>query len=457
MIRFTCTCGKLMTAPDSEAGKRGRCPKCGAAVAVPRPARAEPELELLEVGGPAASRPRAAAPLPSDPPQVRGAQVMCPACGTSYPGDVLLCIPCGIEIASGRPIGAGGPPPPPRLSRNLEDDTPFWRTTLGLFTSPAATIAALPARLERPGFAWKVVALYAASFVFVALAIPRQGAAERREMEGSRTVAADPEGPRWQPVLGFDAVRYQARVMEPREAVEPGSRAGFRIQVRDADRKSPADLALWLRFRTGRTTGEPSRMERGDAPGEYFLETRVPESPGRASALFEMQPAGAPGPGTDAGLLNHAFTLGDGGSETASRGFLVVFAIVGLLAALFSTLGTALHAALLKLAAKLLGDEGSFRTMFLALLYLTGFALATVALLSLLPPVAFVLGVIVVLAFSIVYNVRAVMAVFGQPGLKAFLTVVIAAIFNSILSTALSFMLGFAGLLALAGLAAARP
>ena len=37
-IRFTCSCGKALTVPDSYAGREGRCKACGAVQLVPVPA-----------------------------------------------------------------------------------------------------------------------------------------------------------------------------------------------------------------------------------------------------------------------------------------------------------------------------------------------------------------------------------------------------------------------------------
>ena len=44
-IRFRCPCGKLLAAPDGAAGRRFRCPACGALIQVPGPAGDEPSQE----------------------------------------------------------------------------------------------------------------------------------------------------------------------------------------------------------------------------------------------------------------------------------------------------------------------------------------------------------------------------------------------------------------------------
>lgn len=46
-IAFNCTCGKTLRVPDESAGRRAKCPACGAVVQVPAPEQ-EPEFEVVE-------------------------------------------------------------------------------------------------------------------------------------------------------------------------------------------------------------------------------------------------------------------------------------------------------------------------------------------------------------------------------------------------------------------------
>ena len=50
-IRFTCVCGKELTVADKAAGKKGKCPKCGAQVVVPVPPPEPEPVPRLEAGG----------------------------------------------------------------------------------------------------------------------------------------------------------------------------------------------------------------------------------------------------------------------------------------------------------------------------------------------------------------------------------------------------------------------
>ena len=44
-ITFNCACGKTLRVPDASAGRRAKCPSCGAVVSVPHP---EPDFEVVE-------------------------------------------------------------------------------------------------------------------------------------------------------------------------------------------------------------------------------------------------------------------------------------------------------------------------------------------------------------------------------------------------------------------------
>ena len=56
-ITFNCGCGKTLRVPDANAGRRAKCPACGAVVNIPTP-EPEPVLEVVE-------DPEAVAPPPA--------------------------------------------------------------------------------------------------------------------------------------------------------------------------------------------------------------------------------------------------------------------------------------------------------------------------------------------------------------------------------------------------------
>ena len=61
-ISFQCACGKKIQAPDSTAGKAGKCPGCGGTVTVPSPAAATATVAVLDAD-------------PVDVPREAGAEV----------------------------------------------------------------------------------------------------------------------------------------------------------------------------------------------------------------------------------------------------------------------------------------------------------------------------------------------------------------------------------------------
>ena len=56
-IPISCSCGARMSAPDTAAGKRVKCPKCGAALAVPAPAASFEVVDEDEATPPPPKRP----------------------------------------------------------------------------------------------------------------------------------------------------------------------------------------------------------------------------------------------------------------------------------------------------------------------------------------------------------------------------------------------------------------
>ena len=107
-IAFNCgACGaKIKTRPQT-AGRRGRCPKCGASVTVPSaptpavapteaPAgTAQPDSLLDDLAAAEVRQPATA----SKPP-ARGAR--CPACKAPLAASAVLCVSCGTDLKTGR-------------------------------------------------------------------------------------------------------------------------------------------------------------------------------------------------------------------------------------------------------------------------------------------------------------------------------------------------------------------
>ncbi len=93
-IRVACSCGQEMLAPESLAGRVGRCPKCGAQVAIPAP------------GGPFPATASLPPEEPAGEPDVAGARTKsCPVCAEEILAEAVKCKHCGeyLEGRRGRP------------------------------------------------------------------------------------------------------------------------------------------------------------------------------------------------------------------------------------------------------------------------------------------------------------------------------------------------------------------
>ncbi len=73
-ITVTCKCGKRFRVRDEHAGKRGKCPSCGAAVTIPAAGAEAP---------PADGRP-------------------CPGCARPLASEAVLCVNCGYDVRAGK-------------------------------------------------------------------------------------------------------------------------------------------------------------------------------------------------------------------------------------------------------------------------------------------------------------------------------------------------------------------
>ncbi len=143
MIKFRCnSCNAGLRVGDDRAGRRGKCPKCGAVLTVPSPtsaAEAEPtgEASAAQAAGAATvqtnprcevcgaeltfnlpnchacgallrKRPKAAraaeGPSASAAGPAAGPGARCPSCGRSLGHLAKICVQCGVKIPSGRPV-----------------------------------------------------------------------------------------------------------------------------------------------------------------------------------------------------------------------------------------------------------------------------------------------------------------------------------------------------------------
>ncbi len=88
-IHVECDCGKSLNVPDKLAGKKGKCPACGAVLNIPAKGGDE-ELEM-EMSAPP---PKAAA----------GSGKKCPNCKKGWPADAVICVACGTNMITGEKL-----------------------------------------------------------------------------------------------------------------------------------------------------------------------------------------------------------------------------------------------------------------------------------------------------------------------------------------------------------------
>lgn len=93
-IRVKCVCQQQFDAPDHLAGKTVKCPKCASPIAIPNPAMAK--------AAPVA--PNHMASLLDEAGVKQRSATGCPACGTPFPPDAVLCVECGYNFRTGRKL-----------------------------------------------------------------------------------------------------------------------------------------------------------------------------------------------------------------------------------------------------------------------------------------------------------------------------------------------------------------
>ena len=115
-IQVTCQCGYSLNAPDSMAGKSGKCPKCQQLIKVPgAPQPAKAAASTPSAASKPASGPKKAE-IPNTPTALDGLLEAagltqrqgkyCPACDAPVQTGAVLCIKCGFNFAEGTKLEA---------------------------------------------------------------------------------------------------------------------------------------------------------------------------------------------------------------------------------------------------------------------------------------------------------------------------------------------------------------
>ncbi len=81
MVEFSCKCGYRLSAPDSSAGKRAKCPECKADLTIPTESQQPPEASPEEKF-----------------------ELTCPKCGRKWEGNAKICMECGYNVVTDESI-----------------------------------------------------------------------------------------------------------------------------------------------------------------------------------------------------------------------------------------------------------------------------------------------------------------------------------------------------------------
>lgn len=117
MIRLKCgSCGAVLRVSDDKAGKKGKCPKCGAVTVVPAASGSEQASAglLAEVIG-------------EDLKQMGPPQRRCPSCQEPVAADAETCPHCGVSLrAAGPPLTGAARAAGMPVSRQREKPSEGW-------------------------------------------------------------------------------------------------------------------------------------------------------------------------------------------------------------------------------------------------------------------------------------------------------------------------------------------
>jgi predicted RNA-binding Zn-ribbon protein involved in translation (DUF1610 family) len=111
------SCRKRFAAKENLAGRKVKCPQCGAELTIPKP-RLEPEpapqiTDLLDeyetASPPAGETSSATAGTAGGATRVPDTELKCPSCGASLKAGSVICLECGYNLRTGKKRELAGP------------------------------------------------------------------------------------------------------------------------------------------------------------------------------------------------------------------------------------------------------------------------------------------------------------------------------------------------------------
>jgi len=167
-IRVICDeCGREINVKDEFAGRKGKCPSCGAVIQVPTLEEAAAQQAAAEkpVEAPPSEAADEAQPTPEGEPE--GETKSCVHCGKSIPADAVFCIHCGTHLRTGKKHEPGE-----QAEEEEEKEYDFFKTAPDLIMHPMDAVGKIVGAPLSAGNLKKGLILFGISMIFFTWIIP---------------------------------------------------------------------------------------------------------------------------------------------------------------------------------------------------------------------------------------------------------------------------------------------
>jgi len=156
-IKFVCDCGRELNLKDEFAGKKGKCPGCGAVIHVPTPEETEAQAAALA----AAAEAEAA---PEIPPEV--ATKPCVHCKKLIPAEAIFCVHCGTHLRTGKKHEGGAE------GEGEDEEFDFFKAAPDMILHPTDAVGAIVEAPPSGDNLKKALIFFAVGMVFFTWIIP---------------------------------------------------------------------------------------------------------------------------------------------------------------------------------------------------------------------------------------------------------------------------------------------
>ena len=157
-IKIVCDCGRELKLKDEFAGKKGKCPGCGAVIQVPTPEETE-----AQAAAEAAARAEAEA-IPEPPSEVETKP--CVHCRKPIPTDATFCTHCGTHLRTGRKHDGG------TEDGEDEGDFDFLKVAPDMILHPMEAVGTIVDAPPSAANLQKALIFFAVAMVFFTWVVP---------------------------------------------------------------------------------------------------------------------------------------------------------------------------------------------------------------------------------------------------------------------------------------------